>query len=239
MKNKIIHSANSRGRTQLKWLDSHHSFSFGAYYDPERINFGALRVLNDDVVAGGMGFGTHPHRDMEIISIPLQGDLIHQDSTGISKIIKQGDVQVMSAGTGIQHSEYNANKDGEVKFLQIWITPNTLNVKPRYQQITLNPADRKNGLQQVLSPDSEDQGVWIYQNAWFNMGTLDRGISLWYPLKDTQKNGVYALVLEGEVTINDQVLERRDGMGIWDVGQLDILANSDAEVLLMEVPIKY
>lgn len=232
----VLHKADTRGKANHGWLNSHHSFSFANYYNPERMNFGVLRVLNDDVVSAGMGFGTHPHNNMEIISIPLEGDLEHKDSMGTSAVIKQGDIQVMSAGTGILHSEYNANKDREVKFLQIWVVPNEKGVAPRYDQITLNVEDRKNKLQQILSPDADDSGVWIHQNAWFNMTSMEAGKSLDYSLKDPQNNGVYAFVIEGDVSINGQKLERRDGFGLWDVENLEISANSNTEVLLMEIP---
>ncbi len=231
----VLHKADTRGKANHGWLNSNHSFSFANYYNPERMNFGVLRVLNDDVVSAGMGFGTHPHNNMEIISIPLEGDLEHKDSMGTSAIIKQGDIQVMSAGTGIMHSEYNANKDKEVKFLQIWVVPNKEAVEPRYDQITLNLADRKNKLQQVLSPNADDEGVWIHQNAWFNMTSLEKGKSLNYQLNDSQRNGVYAFVIEGNVTINGQRLERRDGFGLWDLDNLEIKTDSNAELLLMEV----
>ena len=232
----VLHKADTRGKANHGWLNSHHSFSFANYYNPERMSFGVLRVLNDDVVSAGMGFGTHPHSNMEIISIPLEGDLKHMDNTGRSEIIRQGDVQVMSAGRGIQHSEMNANRDKEVKFLQIWVVPNKEGVEPRYQQITLNAEKGHNALQQILSPNPEDQGVWIHQNAWFNMTSLEKGKSLNYQLNDASTNGVYAFVIEGNVTINGQQLERRDGFGLWDVENLEITADSNTEVLLMEVP---
>ncbi|MEL7268185.1 MAG: pirin family protein [Bacteroidota bacterium] len=237
MKN-VLHKADTRGNANHGWLQSRHTFSFANYYNPERMNFGLLRVLNDDIVSEARGFGTHPHRDMEIISIPLEGDLEHKDSMGTSAIIKQGDIQVMSAGTGIMHSEYNANKDKPVKFLQIWVFPNEKGVTPRYDQITLDLDDRKNKMQQVLSPNPEDAGVWIHQNAWFNMTSLEAGKSLTYPLNDAENNGVYAFVLEGEVTINGQALEKRDGFGLWDLAHLDIKADSNTELLLMEVPMQ-
>nr|WP_299340461.1 pirin family protein [Allomuricauda sp.] len=231
----VLHKADTRGDANHGWLHSKHTFSFANYYNPERMNFGVLRVLNDDKVAAGMGFGKHPHGDMEIISIPLEGDLKHMDSTGRSEIIKQGDVQVMSAGTGIQHSEMNANKDREVKFLQIWVMPKERGVAPRYQQITLEEGARDNKLQQVLSPNAEDEGVWIHQDAWFHLGKLYKGTAVTYDIKKTG-NGVYAFIIEGDVTINGQKLERRDGFGLWDIDSLDITADSNAEVLLMEVP---
>jgi redox-sensitive bicupin YhaK (pirin superfamily) len=237
MAHTVLHKAATRGHANHGWLNSYHTFSFANYYDPERVHFGALRVLNDDTVEAGMGFGLHPHDNMEIISIPLEGDLEHKDSMGNVTVIKHGDIQVMSAGTGIHHSEYNKNKDQRVKFLQIWVFPNQKKVTPRYDQITLNMEDRHNKLQQVLSPNAEDEGVWIYQNAWFHLGKLDKGFSTDYQLK-AQGNGVYAFVLSGDVTIDGQLLNTRDGFGIWDTDKITITANSDAELLLMEVPMK-
>jgi hypothetical protein len=200
------------------------------------MHFGVLRVLNDDSVAEGMGFGTHPHDNMEIISIPLEGDLEHKDSMGNTTVIKHGDVQIMSAGKGVTHSEYNRNKDKKVKFLQIWVFPNKKDVTPRYDQITLNPADRINTFQQILSPNPDDAGVWIHQNAWFHLGKFDKDVAVEYKLK-SEGNGVYAFILNGEVTIEDQKLSNRDGFGIWDIDKIRVTSNSEnAEVLLMEVP---
>jgi len=237
MANTILHKEASRGDSNHGWLHSRHTFSFADYYDPERIHFGMLRVLNDDIVEAGMGFGTHPHDNMEIISIPLEGDLEHKDSMGNVSVIRHGDVQVMSAGTGITHSEYNKNKDQRVKFLQIWVIPNVRNVKPRYDQITLNIEDRHNKFQQILSPKPDDEGVWVYQNAWFHLGKFDKGFSADYILK-ADGNGVYAFILSGDLTINNQKLESRDGLGIWDIDKFSVKADTDAEFLLMEVPMK-
>jgi redox-sensitive bicupin YhaK (pirin superfamily) len=234
--NTVLHKADTRGSANHGWLQSKHTFSFANYYNPERTNFGLLRVLNDDIVSEAQGFGTHPHRDMEIISIPLEGDLEHKDSMGTTAVIKQGDIQVMSAGKGITHSEYNANKDKPVKFLQIWVFPDKKGVEPRYDQITMNVNDRKNKLQQVLSPNPEDSGVWIHQNAWFNMTSLEKGKEVTYNLNDAKNNGVYAFVIEGEATINGQALEKRDGFGVWNTDELEISADSNAEILLMEIP---
>ena len=231
-----LHKANTRGNANHGWLQSYHTFSFANYYNPERMNFGALRVLNDDTVQAGMGFGTHPHRDMEIISIPLEGDLEHKDSMGNTTVIKNGDIQVMSAGTGVQHSEYNKNRDSLVKFLQIWVVPNKQGVTPRYDQITLNPDDRANKLQQILSLSPDDDGVWIYQDAWFYLGDLDAGFSTTYKPSKTS-NGVYAFLLSGKMNIAGQELETRDGLGIWDTDSFEISATEKSEVLLMEVPI--
>jgi redox-sensitive bicupin YhaK (pirin superfamily) len=235
MSKSVYHSADSRGNANHGWLQSFHTFSFANYYNPERMHFGVLRVLNDDTVAAGMGFGTHPHENMEIISIPLEGDLEHQDSMGNTTVIRNGDIQVMSAGTGIRHSEYNRNKDQAVKFLQIWIFPNKKDVTPRYDQITLNLEDRKNKLQQILSPNADDAGVWIHQDAWFHIAQLDNGNAQTYTIKK-EGNGVYVFVLSGELSINGQKLGRRDGLELWELLEIEILADSDAEVLLMEVP---
>jgi hypothetical protein len=237
MSSTILHKAETRGDADHGWLHSRHTFSFADYYDPERVHFGMLRVLNDDIVAPGRGFGTHPHDNMEIISIPLEGDLEHKDSIGNVSVINHGDVQVMSAGSGITHSEYNKNKDKPVKFLQIWVFPNRENVKPRYDQITLNLADRQNKIQQILSPDPGDPGVWIYQNAWFHIGKFDKDFSAVYNIR-ARGNGVYAFILSGEVTIAGQKLKPRDGFGIWDVEKISLKADTEAEFLLMEVPMK-
>jgi redox-sensitive bicupin YhaK (pirin superfamily) len=234
--NMVLHKATTRGHANHGWLDTSHTFSFANYHNPDRMHFGVLRVLNDDVVDEGRGFGTHPHDNMEIISIPLEGDLEHKDSMGNVAVIKHGDIQVMSAGTGITHSEYNRNKDKKVKFLQIWLFPNKKDVKPRYDQITLNVKDRHNKLQQILSPSANDAGVWIHQNSWFHLGKFDNNFSTSYTLK-SKANGVYAFVINGDVTINNQPLNKRDGFGIWNVDKINIKANSqNAELLLMEVP---
>lgn len=235
MEKHIIHKAETRGNANFGWLNSYHTFSFGHYFEPSRTHFGVLRVLNDDTVSQGMGFGTHPHDNMEIISIPLEGDLEHQDSMGNKTVIKNGDIQVMSAGTGVSHSEYNKNKDQAVKFLQIWVFPNKRNVTPRYDQITMNVADRENKFQQILSPDPNDEGVWIHQDAWFHLGKFEAGKSTSYQLKKAD-NGVYAFLLEGDATINGEKLNKRDGMGIEGASEINIEANTNAEILLMEVP---
>ncbi len=233
--NTILHKAETRGLANHGWLNSKHTFSFANYYNPERMSFGVLRVLNDDTVSAGMGFGTHPHDNMEIISIPLAGDLEHKDSMGTSAVIKEGDLQVMSAGTGISHSEYNKNKDKEVKFLQIWVFPNAKNVEPRYDQITLNNIKKNNELYQILSPNKDDQGVWIHQDAWFSLGEFDTDTNLNYSI-NKKGNGVYLFILEGTFEVNGQELSARDGFGIWDVSTIDLKANKNSRVLLMEVP---
>jgi len=233
--NTILHKANTRGHANHGWLDTHHTFSFANYHNPERMNFGVLRVLNDDVVAGGKGFGTHPHDNMEIISIPLEGDLEHKDSMGNVAVIKKGDIQVMSAGTGIYHSEHNKNNDTEAKFLQIWVFPDKRNVEPRYDQITLTKNKLKNKFYQILSPNPEDECVWIHQNAWFNIGYFDESKNQIYNLND-KSNGVYVFILEGNVTIEGQTLSKRDGFGVWDTKEIAIYADSNSKLLVMEVP---
>ncbi len=236
MKKSIFHKAESRGQANHGWLVSAHTFSFANYYDPERIHFGALRVLNDDSVKGGMGFGQHPHDNMEIISIPLEGDLEHKDSMGNLAVIRQGDIQVMSAGTGIYHSEYNHHKEQAVKFLQIWVFPNKKNVTPRYDQITLQNKYSLNQLQQILSPNPEDEGVWIHQDAWFHLGHFEAGKISHYRIKKPG-NGVYAFVLEGNFQIEGYDVNRRDGLGLWDLDSFDLKAQTDnSKILLMEVP---
>lgn len=231
----IYHPADSRGYANHGWLKTHHTFSFANYYNPERMHFGRLRVLNDDEVAGGKGFGTHPHDNMEIITIPLEGDLEHRDSMGNGGIIKYGDVQVMSAGTGITHSEFNANKDRSVRLLQIWVFPNKKQVTPRYDQLHIANYAVKNQFQQIVSPNPDDDGVWIHQDAWFSLADLDKGVSKIYDLKK-EGNGVYLFLIKGKIKVGDQLLESRDGLGIWETNQLTIETHEDSTVLLMEVP---
>lgn len=236
MENKVLHKAETRGQANHGWLVSRHTFSFANYYNPERMRFGVLRVLNDDVVEAGEGFGTHPHDNMEIISIPLEGDLEHKDSMGNVAVIRKGDVQVMSAGSGITHSEYNKNADKPVKFLQIWVFPKQQNVQPRYDQITLKNEDRNNKLQQILSPYPDDEGVWIQQDAWFHMGKFEEGVSTDYVIKKAG-NGLYAFILSGSFIVDGTELKDRDGLGIWDTESINIVSGSaDAEILLMEIP---
>jgi quercetin 2,3-dioxygenase len=231
----VLHRANTRGHANHGWLDTSHTFSFAHFYDPSRMNFGVLRVLNDDFVDGGMGFGTHPHDNMEIISIPLSGDLEHKDSTGTTAVIRQNDVQIMSAGTGIYHSEYNKNKDKKVNFLQIWVFPKEKNIKPRYEQKTFKPEDRTNKLQEVVSAVKGSEGIWINHDDCFHLGSLKKGFQTEYGIKQ-KGNGVYVFVIDGDVSINNQKLNKRDGFGVWNTDKVKVTADSDAEVLLMEVP---
>jgi len=237
MENFILHKASSRGHANHGWLNAYHSFSFASWYNPERIQFGMLRVLNDDTVAAGMGFGTHPHDNMEIITIPLEGDLAHKDSMGNAATIKTGDVQVMSAGTGIQHSEFNPNTDQHTKLFQIWLFPKYRNVEPRYQQITLDSTKQKNEFAQILSPSEEDEGVWIHQDAWFYLSDFDKDFAKKLALKK-EGNGFYIMNIEGEIEVNGEKLEKRDAIGIWETNEIEIKANSDSRFLIMEIPME-
>ena len=237
MKKTVLHKANTRGHADHGWLNAYHSFSFASWYNPERVQFGTLRVLNDDTVAAGMGFGTHPHDNMEIITIPLEGDLAHKDSMGNTETIKTGDVQVMSAGTGVKHSEFNPNADKQTKLFQIWLFPKVRNVAPRYQQITLDVAEQKNNFAQILSQNADDEGVWIHQDAWFYLADFDKDFSKTYSLKK-EGNGIYVFVISGNITVDGQELETRDGLGITDFDTLEIQATSNAKFLLMEIPME-
>ena len=232
----IVHAANTRGGSHHGWLKSKHTFSFADYYNPQRVGFGALRVINDDHVDGGMGFGDHSHANMEIISIPLSGKLKHGDSMGNHGIIRSGEIQVMSAGTGIVHSEMNADDIVPVKFLQIWVVPNKLDVTSRYQQVSLVDLLIHNQFNQVLSPNPEDAGVWIHQNAWFSVGEFDKGVTTTYALKSAL-NGAYVFVISGKVVINGQTLVPRDGLAVSETKNftMDVLEN--AQVLVMDVPL--
>ena len=234
MKTKLF-LADSRGYADHGWLKSSHSFSFASYYNPNQMNFGALRVLNDDWVAPSMGFGSHGHRDMEIISIPLSGDLKHRDNMGNETIIRSGDIQVMSAGSGVEHSEMNASASEPVAFLQIWIFPKVKNVTPRYDQLTLKVEDSTNRWQQILSPNKEDEGVWIHQDAFMYLNHLDSHSSTTYTLKSAA-NGVYLFVIEGEVTVEGEPLRRRDAIGITEADKFTLSAQTNAKLLAIEVP---
>jgi quercetin 2,3-dioxygenase len=231
----VLHTANSRGHANHGWLNAYHSFSFASWFHPDRVQFGMLRVLNDDTIAAGMGFGTHPHDNMEIITIPLEGDLAHKDSMGNSSIIKSGDIQVMSAGTGIQHSEFNPNAEQQTKLFQIWLFPKYRNVAPRYQQITLDPSAQKNNFDQILSPNPDDAGVWIHQDAWFYLSDFETNFTKKLALKK-EGNGFYILTIEGEIEVNGQKLEKRDALGLWETSEIEIKANTASKFLVMEIP---
>jgi redox-sensitive bicupin YhaK (pirin superfamily) len=232
----LIHKAVQRGTANFGWLRSFHSFSFGSYYNPDNMQFGALRVLNDDWVEPAAGFPKHGHRDMEIVSIPLSGDLKHQDSTGTAAVIRSGDVQVMSAGTGIEHSEFNASSTEPVAFLQIWVIPREKGVQPRYQQLTLPQPFPQDNWIQVVSPNPDDDGVYVHQDAWFSMVRVSNGIPIEYTLKSPESHGVYFFVIEGALEVEGVRLDRRDALGVWDVTKVHLEAKSDSRVLAIEVP---
>jgi len=231
----ILHKANSRGHAHHGWLETHHTFSFANYYDPKRIHFGALRVLNDDRIAPGMGFGMHPHDNMEIVTIPLEGALKHSDNMGNTEVIEQGEVQVMSAGTGIFHSEFNASTNEDVALLQIWILPQKQHVTPRYKQKRLQNIEQENSFSLIVSPQEKGAELWIHQDAWFTMGTFSKHTDTVYQMHK-KTNGIYAFIIEGSATICEHHLETRDGIGIWDSKTVEISAPSHSKMLLMEVP---
>lgn len=231
-----IHQADSRGTADLDWLYSRHTYSFSSYQDAERMGFGKLRVINDDIVQPSMGFGTHPHENMEIVSIPLRGSLRHKDSIGNEHIIPSGEIQIMSAGTGIHHSEYNNSDTDEVNFLQIWVLPKLQNITPRYDQKRFDSSKRKNKVQLVVSPSGNEDSITINQDAYFSLADLDDGHSLTYQM-NIVNNGLYVFVISGAVTIGDSVLEQRDGAEISDVTAVSLIANNVAQVLFIEVPL--
>ena len=231
----IIHKAEERGKAEFGWLHSRHSFSFGNYYNPEKVNFGLLRVLNDDIVEPGAGFGTHPHDNMEIISIVLEGTLAHKDSMGSKSVIQKGDVQVMSAGTGITHSEFNDSKTDEVKFLQIWIFPDKQGLKPRYEQNKFSINEVENRILTVVNNEGNDGALFINQKAAISIGQLKKGsLAKYNPAYNG--NGIYIFNLEGTLNIADAKLGRRDAIGIWDIDELKIKAVEESKFVLIEVP---
>lgn len=236
---KVIHRATERGHANHGWLDSYHTFSFAGFYNPAQMNFGALRVLNDDTVSGGMGFGKHPHDNMEIVSIPLEGALEHQDTMGNKTVIRKGEIQIMSAGTGIQHSEKNHSSADPVKFLQIWIFPEEKGITPRYDQQRFEAEERQNKFQTVVSPmDSLHEGVKIHQQSWFSLADLQKDKSLTYHIHKPG-NGVYFFLLEGKTTIAGNELGQRDGIGISETDSINVQALEDSQLLVMEVPMYF
>lgn len=234
----IFHASNSRGAANHGWLNAKHSFSFASWYNPERTNFGALRVLNDDIVSPGAGFGTHPHDNMEIITIPLSGSIAHKDSMGNSSIIKTGEIQVMSAGTGIQHSEFNPDENEELRLFQIWIFPNKRNVVPRYDQFEMNTQAMKNNFLQLVSPNKEDEGTWIHQNAWIKIAEVDSNVEIVYSF-NSKENGVYFMLIDGDVTINNQQLKQKDAFGVWNTDTVVLKANCQSKILAIEIPMDF
>ena len=232
---KTLHKADTRGVADHGWLRSRHTFSFADYQNPKRMRFGLMRVINDDIVQPSKGFGTHPHENMEIISIPLTGKLRHEDSMGNVQEIVAGEVQIMSAGSGITHSEYNGSDSEDVNFLQIWVFPEKPNIEPRYDQKLFSADGRLGQFQNIVSPDQNDNGVWINQQAWFWLIDITAGQSEAYTIKSS-KNGVYFFVLQGKATVAGELLEYRDGMGIEDTASVDIDATEDCQLLIIDLP---
>jgi redox-sensitive bicupin YhaK (pirin superfamily) len=231
----IFYPENERGKNDIGWLKANFSFSFGPYYNPELMSFGALRVLNDDIIAGGKGFGRHPHDNMEIVTIPLEGGLEHQDNMGNKGVINAGDVQVMSAGTGVYHSEYNASATDTAKTLQIWLFPNQRNVEPRYDQKSFGNQFRLNELTTLVSPDRTEGNLWLHQDATFSMGTFAAGQLLNYTV-NTPGNGAYVFLLDGMAKINGTQLNKRDAMGVYDTSSFTIETEEESRYLVIEVP---
>ena len=236
--NKVFFSADTRGHADHGWLNANYSFSFGNYFNRDRMNFGALRVLNDDTISPGKGFGYHPHENMEIITIPLKGDLEHKDSMGNLGIINEGEIQVMSAGSGIFHSEFNKNSDKSINLLQLWVLPKRENVEPRYDQCSIHGLRKLNSFYMVLSPHPEDNVMWIHQDAWFHLGDFDKVTSIDYELK-RKGNGVYIFVIEGNFNVSNQKLNKRDALGVWNTDIISFKAQPNSRVLLVEVPMKF
>lgn len=230
-----IHRSDSRGYADHGWLQTYHTFSFAGYHDPSRVRFGLLRVLNDDVIQPGMGFGTHPHDNMEIVTIPLHGSLAHKDSMGHEEVIKSGEVQVMSAGSGLYHSEYNSSPTDPVNLLQVWVFPKIRNIEPRYDQKTFDIKDRIDQFQTVVSPDKNNSSLWLNQDVFFTLGNFSKGKKVNYKIKHPG-NGAYVFVMEGSIEINGENLERRDGMGIELTESFDINVKEDSEILVIDVP---
>jgi len=231
---KTIHRADSRGHADHGWLNAHHSFSFANYYNPERIRFGTLRVLNDDIVQPGEGFGTHPHDNMEIVTIPLRGELAHKDSTGNKEVIRPNEVQIMSAGSGLTHSEFNNSKTEEINLLQIWVFPKEKNIKPRYDQKLFDPSDRINKIKTVVSASDKD-ALWINQDAYFSLSSLEKDKAVNYQIK-SKGNGLYVFLIEGKIEISGETLDKRDAIGLEQIDGIEIKAVETSEVLLIEVP---
>ena len=233
---KIFHASSTRGEANHGWLHAKHSFSFANYFDPKRIQFGALRVLNDDIIAPGMGFGSHPHDNMEIITIPLEGALEHKDSMDNIGVIEADEIQVMSAGTGIFHSEYNKNKDKQVKVLQLWVLPKEKNVTPRYDQKSIKELKKPNTLYPIVTPDPNGPAMWIHQDAWFHMGDFNQSTEIEYKINKAG-NGVYVFLIEGSAEIAGEAIKKRDALGIWETDNFILKMASNSRVLLIEVPV--
>ena len=234
---KIIHKANDRGIQDHGWLKAAHSFSFAQYHDPSKMHFGLLRVLNDDIVAPGMGFGTHGHDNMEIVTIPLKGSLSHKDSLGSIGNISAGEVQMMSAGSGIEHSEFNGSSTEEVNLLQIWVFPKERNIQPRYDQQKYDLKTNNNSFVTLASSDKDPSIMWINQDASFNLGTFDKGTTTNYTLK-YPGNGAYIFLIDGEIGVDGSILDSRDAVGVYDTDRIDISIRENSKILVIEIPME-
>lgn len=234
---KIVHRANDRGIQDHGWLKAAHSFSFAQYHDPSKMHFGLLRVLNDDIVAPGMGFGTHGHENMEIVTIPLKGSLAHKDSLGSIGNIRAGEVQMMSAGSGIEHSEFNGSSTEEVNLLQIWVFPKERNINPRYDQQKYNLNDSKNSFVTLVSSEKKPGVMWINQDSVFSLGTFEKDSKADYTVKHSG-NGAYIFLIEGELEIEGTILHRRDALGVYDTDRMDINIRENSQILIIEIPME-
>ncbi len=234
---KTLYRSENRGKADHGWLKARHSFSFAGWHNPQRLHFGVLRVLNDDIVAPGRGFDMHPHENMEIITIPLSGSLEHRDDMGNTSMIQEGDVQVMSAGTGVLHSEYNPDDEQAVNLLQIWLFPRERNLTPRYQQKTFYPEKQVNQLVQIISPDQDDGLMWLHQDAWFYISLVEAGNKLEHHFHHDH-NGVYLFLISGELEVAGEKLRARDAIGVSRTDKLTIQGLKDSRFLLMEFPMQ-
>jgi len=234
---KILHPASTRGTADYGWLQANYSFSFGNYFDPERVQFGMLRVLNDDFIGPAMGFGKHPHKNMEIVTIPQNGALRHKDSMGNSEVIESGEIQLMSAGSGVEHSEQNASTTAPCKLFQIWVFPETDEVEPRYQQKKIASIINQNEITTIIYPKdkAKENDLWIHQQAYFNLGEFTEKTDTTYSLKNAT-HGVYIFVIEGTIIIGNDTLQSRDALGIWETKEIKLTAQKNSRVLLIEVP---
>lgn len=232
-----LHKADSRGYVDHGWLKTYHTFSFASYYEPSRVRFGLLRVLNDDIIEGGMGFGTHPHDNMEIVTIPLEGTLAHKDSMGTKQTLKPGEIQIMSAGSGLTHSEFNNSETERINLLQIWVFPKERDIEPRYDQKVFDTGERKNKFQTVVSPEKENESMWINQDTYFSLADIDKGKEIEYKIKH-KGNAAYVFVIEGSIKTANETLGRRDAVGIEDIENIKIKALENSKILLIDVPMR-
>ncbi len=232
---KIVHRASERGHANHGWLNAYHSFSFANYYDPSKVHFGLLRVLNDDTIGPGTGFGTHPHDNMEIVTIPLKGTLEHKDSMGNIGVIRPNEIQAMSAGSGLMHSEYNHSKTEELNLLQIWVFPKLKNIEPRYEQRVFSAEEKNGKFKTIVAPVKSSDIMWINQDAYFSLGNFEKDSQVEYTIQHPG-NGAYIFMIEGEASIEGEVLGKRDALGIWETTKIAIATNTTSEILIIEVP---